>query len=312
MRSFAGLLGGLSLLLALPLPLRAQWREEPIGHTSVQRLRTAPYPHPSRPQFTDDRVLMFVPAAARGAGPTVDVIVHYHGHGAETVSDVERRQLRQQLHDSGRAAVLLAPQGPLRARDSGGGRHEQAGGLQRFIEEAFERMVRDGVLPPGTRPGRVILSGHSGGYKVIAAGLQRGGVDVSEVWLHDGLYGHLDVFQRWAQGPGRRLVSTHTPGGGTRGNNHTLLRNLRAAGVPVTTDESRLQGARVAILAVPEGHHDVTHRPPRFLAFARTSLLRQGQSHAAAPPLPPARPPEAPQPTGNQPSGNGFLDVLGR
>lgn len=282
-------------VLLLGLPARAQWKTEEIGRTAVVHLRSAPFPHPSRPQYTDDRVLMFVPAALRDPGPQVDVIVHYHGHRAETVSDADRRLLRQQLADSRRAAVLLCPQGPLRASDSAGGKHEEQGGLKRFIDEAFQRMIADGVLPAGTRPGRVVLSGHSGGYKVIAADLARGGVSVDEVWLHDALYGNMDVFRRWAGRPGRRLVSTHTPGGGTRQNNQELARQLRQDGVPVVGEFSAqaMTGARAVILAVPEGHHDVTHRPRRFQAFLNSSLLRDSTSPvreaAADVPLPPAR-----------------------
>lgn len=277
-------------VLLLGLPARAQWKTEEIGRTAVVRMRSAPFPHPSRPQYTDDRVLMFVPAALNNSGTAVDVIVHYHGHRAETASDAERRLLRQQLADSRRAAVLLCPQGPLRASDSAGGKHEQEGGLRRFIDEAFQRMIADGVLPAGARPGHVVLSGHSGGYKVIAADLARGGVNVDEVWLHDGLYGNMDVFRRWANRPGRRLVSTHTPGGGTRGNNLELARQLRQDGVPVVGEFSAraMTGARAVILAVPEGHHDVTHRPRRFQAFLNSSVLRDSTSHlreaAAAPP----------------------------
>ena len=246
----------------------AEWTTDPSGRTAILRLPSAPFPHPSR-QYRDDRTLAFVPGGLR-PGATIDVIVHYHGHRAEAVSDAQRKLLREQLAASGAQAVLLAPQGPLRASDSAGGKHEEAGGLARFVREGYAQLVKDQVLPAGARPGRVILSGHSGAYRVIAFGLERGGVDVVEVWLHDGLYGQVETFRRWASGPGRRLISTHTPGGGTRAHNLGLAASLRRAGVPVVDDPQRIAGARVAILAVSEGHQQVLHQPRRFEAFART------------------------------------------
>ncbi|MBX3467526.1 MAG: hypothetical protein KF878_11605 [Planctomycetes bacterium] len=276
----------LGALLAFSGPARGQvtWRDEPAGRTAVVRLRSAPFPHPSRPQYRDDRVLVFVPAG-HTPGRQVDIVVHYHGHRGETVSSVEERRLREQLAASGRAAILLAPQGPLRAADSAGGRHEDAEGLARFLAEALALLAAEGVVPEGAAPGRVVLSGHSGGYKVIARALERGGVDVQEVWLHDGLYGELDAFERWVAGDARRrLVSTHTPRGGTRVNNGQLVERLRRRGLPVVTsdDDALHRGARAVVVAAPESHDAVTRRLERFL---RTSGL--DEVGPAAPPPPP-------------------------
>lgn len=288
-----------SLLAVLAGPARAQvtWTDEPIGRTSVVRLRAAPFPHPSRPQYRSDRVLVFVPAGHR-PGPTLDVVVHYHGHRAEAVSSAKARLLREQLAASGRDAVLLCPQGPLRAADSAGGKHEEAGGLRRFLDEALALLVSEGVAPEGAAWGRVILSGHSGAYRVIARALDQGGVDVQEVWLHDAVYGQLPSFVRWATGgEGRRLVSTHTPHGGTRANNGELRRQLVALGVPVVTadDDAQHAGARAVIVAAPETHDQVTHLRRRFERFLRTSCLR-----------PPASP-EADDAAGG---GGGIIDAL--
>lgn len=259
----------LMALTCLAAPARAQWTDEPIGRTGVLRLRTAPFPHATRPQYRDPRVLAFVPRG-HAPGPIVDVIVHYHGHRAEAVSSARARRLREQLAASGKAAVLLCPQGPLRASDSAGGKHEERDGLRRFLDEALEALARDGVVPVGARPGRVILSGHSGGYRVIARCLERGGVDVQEVWLHDALYGQVATFTGWAAQPRRRLVSTHTAHGGTRSNNAALRRELLALNAPVVVREADLEGATIAILPVPEGHDAVTNRLERLL---RTSGL---------------------------------------
>ncbi len=276
------LLAALALLLVAAAPVRAQWTDGPAGRTLVTRLRSAPFPHASRPRYTNNQTMMFVPSGFV-AGPTVDIIVHYHGHRAEAVSSAQQRRLREQLRDSGRNAILLAPQGPMTANDSAGGQHGDAGGLQRFVEEALARLIADGVVPPGARPGRIVLSGHSGAYLVISQALERGGVQVSEVWLHDGLYGQIGAFTRWAQRPGRRLISTHTERGGTRANNGQLERDLRAAGVPVVTRLADLERARAAVIALPGTHDQATDR---FAAFARTS----GLAPVASSPVPASDP----------------------
>jgi hypothetical protein len=270
-----------ALLTTLGATARAQeWTTEPIGRTAVLRMDSAPFPHPSSPQYTDDRVLMFVPRGYT-PGPLVDVVVHYHGQVAETVSSVKARRLREQLAASGRSAVLIAPQGPLRAAHSAGGKHEDEGGLQRFLDEAVAALVRDGLAPRGARVGRVILSGHSGGYLPIARSLEHGGVEVSEVWLHDAVYEDEVTFAAWASQRGHRLVSTHTGDGGTRRNNAKLKRELEARGVPVVVADANIQNARAAILAVPESHNEATRHFERFL---RTSGLGQTARAGASPP----------------------------
>lgn len=265
------------IILALATPAGAQWTDEPIGRTAVVRLPTAPFPHASRPQYRDDRVLVFVPRGHE-PGPVVDLVVHYHGHRAETVSSARLRRLREQLEASGKAAVLLCPQGPLRASDSAGGKHEEANGLKAFLEGALARLAQDGIVPAGARPGRVVLSGHSGAYRVIAKALQRGGVAVHEVWLHDAVYGELDAFEafgaRTAGDSDLRLVSTYTAAGGTLDNNVALRRRLGDRGLPVVTREAELApGVRLAIFGTPDGHDDVTHARARLERIARTSGL---------------------------------------
>lgn len=269
------MIAGVLFALAPAAHAQVTWTDEAIGRTAVVKLRSAPFPHPTRPHYKDDRVLVFVPAG-HAPGASVDVVVHYHGHHAETVRSARTRRLREQLAASGKAAVLLCPQGPLRAADSAGGRHEDEDGLKKFLTEALALLAREGVVSDGATWRRVILSGHSGGYRVIARALERGGVDVQEVWLHDGLYGQTPSFVRWTTGAAhRRLVSTHTPRGGTRANNATLRRLLREAGVPVVVadDDAQHAGARAVIVAAPETHDQVTHLRARFERLLRTSVL---------------------------------------
>src|SRR5262249_30651623 len=65
----------------------------------------------------------------------------------------------------------------------------------------------------GESVGKVVLSTHSGGYKVTAAILDHGGFKdhISDVLLLDSSYGSLQWFADWCKAdPNHRLVSLYT------------------------------------------------------------------------------------------------------
>jgi len=67
--------------------------------------------------------------------------------------------------------------------------------------------------------GRIILSGHSGGYQVnFSAIVDHGGMSdkVSEVWLFDALYAQTDRFLKWMDTRNGRLIDIYTEHGGTK------------------------------------------------------------------------------------------------
>jgi hypothetical protein len=262
--------------LALAAPVGAQasaWTQEPMGSTAIFHLATAPYPHPSR-KYTDDRVMFFVPSGFRPQ-TTVDLVIHYHGHNNDIVHSDAQHHYREQLFLSKKNAILIEPQGPLNAADSGGGKHEEAGGLRRFVDEVVSVLARESVISSGTTAGQVILSGHSGAYHVMAADLARGGIEVSEVHLYDALYGESSTFESWAVGSGRKLVSTYTDGGGTAANNEALRARLAADGISVesTEDDAPLAGAQALIARTDVVHNDITHQRHRWAEVVAHSGL---------------------------------------
>ena len=64
----------------------------------------------------------------------------------------------------------------------------------KFLDEAIVLLVREGKLPGDARPGRIIVSGHSGAYRVLGMILDHGGMphNIREAWLFDAAYGVLD------------------------------------------------------------------------------------------------------------------------
>jgi acetyl esterase/lipase len=263
------------------------------GQLILTQLVHAPFPHPARseghsyrdqffprdPHYTDSTVAIFIPQQLKSDG-RVDVVVHFHGWGNSVEGTLSQFGLVEQLLASQRQAVLVVPAGPRFASDSFGGKLEEAGGFQRFVEEVLD-VLRDRI-GSGVEPGNIILSGHSGGYRVMAAILDRGGLSdrVGEVWIFDGLYAGTDVFLGWQQSTGGRLLNIFTENGGTKDDSTQAMEEMRKAGTPfLLKDEASvtaedLRGHRVVFLKTDLGHSEVVAKRETFRRFLETSLLR--------------------------------------
>lgn len=215
----------LALVAAAPATQPATWTDSPLGRRVLRPFAAAPYPHPSRktgftaadkrygPEFYwDSTVGLFVPRGYR-AGDTVDYVVHFHGHKNHVTNVFERFALEEQIDKSGVNAILIVPQGPLDAPDSGGGKLElDENGFARLIDEVTTYLKAERVIHTD-RVGHVALSAHSGGYKVTAGVLHRGGLGdrITDVALLDASYGGLDSFAEFAAAHAdARIVSFHT------------------------------------------------------------------------------------------------------
>jgi len=246
------------------------WEPGAIGVTGVAALPSAPYPFKGHP-YDDRAVLVFVPAAWDGAG-AVDLIVHLHGHNTTARDEVTQHRLREQLHGSGRRAVLVVPQGPVDARDGDFGRLMVGDGLRRLVEDVVALLHRDG-LARDARVGDVILSAHSGGFHAVAMMLERGGVDVTEVHLHDAFYGFEPTFRTFVEGGGR-LRSSWT-GGITERYNRKLAQRLRERGVAFSTDggPEGLVRSDVTLWRTPWRHADCIEGGETWRLWLEASTL---------------------------------------
>ena len=214
----------------------------------LQPFASAPYPHPSRANgftygtthydapthYNDSTVGIVVPAGYR-PGPTVDFVVHFHGWSNHVTQVLERYRLAEQLQNSGRNAILVVPQGPKDAQDSGDGKLElDDGALARLLDDVLA-FLRERGITRATTIGHIAITAHSGGYKVASAVLVHGGVSdrVTDVALFDATYGDLEGFADWANGgANRRLVSFFTDALGTA--NVALMALVQRNGAPLT------------------------------------------------------------------------------
>ena len=265
------------------------------GELIVTQLSSAPFPNPRRAEghtyqgklypakdhYSDSTVAIFIPKGFRGAGQ-IDFVIHFHGWLNHVAGVLEQYQLIEQLLASRRNAVLVVPQGPRNAPDSFGGKLEDADGFKRFMEDVLQTLRQKSALKE--KPfslGQIVLSGHSGGYEVISAIVDRGGLAdrVREVWLFDGLYAQTDKFLAWIDRQQGRFIDIYTERGGTKARTEELMAKLKErstiffAAKESEAKPADLQTNRLIFLYTDLGHNDVIHKRQEFRDYLKTSCL---------------------------------------
>jgi hypothetical protein len=265
----------------------------PLGRLIMTNFASAPFPHPLRAQghsyrdqifsaaghYQDSHVALFVPKGFR-PGRDIDFVVHFHGWSNNVSNALVKYRLPEQLAASRRNAVLIVPQGPLDASDSFGGKLEDADGFKRFMAEALEVLRQQGIVAKGG-VGRIILSGHSGGYEVISAILARGGLTgkISEVWLFDALYAKTERFALWFDHHPGRFIDLYTEHGGTKEESEALMTALQGNSVPFfSADETNAAAAdlrkhHLVFLFSELPHDEVMQKRETFRHLLESSFL---------------------------------------
>jgi len=206
-----GVLCGILILAAGGGAMAAVWEESELGRTAIFQMQNAPYPHESRsegfknndklfprdPHYVDNSVALFIPKGFR-PGKRVNLLFYFHGHSNNVRTSLDQYRLREQIVASGKNIILVFPEGPKDAGDSGGGKLEEAGGLKRLVDEVLEVLLSEGKIASKDL-GDIVLSGHSGAYRVISYCVEHGGLEdpLSEVYLLDASYARLEQFVDW-------------------------------------------------------------------------------------------------------------------
>jgi hypothetical protein len=261
-----------------------QWTRLDDGQLLLRKFDAAPFPHRSRkdgfstqsttypadPHYTDATIGIFIPAQFK-PGPVTDFVVHFHGHINHVDNVVRQFDLPRQMRTSGVNAMLIIPQGPRDAADSGGGKVEEPGGFERMIDQVAGFLKESGKIPT-TRVGRITLSAHSGGYRAASFVLRVGGLrdHITDVLLFDASYGQLDGFADFCKlGGGRRLISLFTEH--LADENVELMAMLQKRGVAFSVAmEADLKPAMLAgraalfIHTTDLGHNDVVSKREYF------------------------------------------------
>lgn len=271
----------------------AEWTPVAGGELTIISSTHAPFPHPLRSEghfyndslysfqehYMDSSVAIFIPENFRKT-ERVDLVFYFHGWGNSISESIEKFQLLQQFTDSKRNAVFVFPEGPRNAPDSFGGRLEEKGVFQALVGDVIS-FLNEEKRTDSLVPGRIILSGHSGAYRVIAYILNRGGLtaNISEVYLFDALYAQTENFTHWLEKYDGKLINITTPNGGTQWNSADLVDDLNDWGVPNQRIDGNevsvgaLESARITTIFTTLGHSDVID--PFFMQFLTASGLDQ-------------------------------------
>jgi hypothetical protein len=261
----------------------------------VTQFVSAPFPHPARANghryhdefysaaghYSDSTVALFIPNGFR-ATDKIDFVVHFHGWRHAVAGTLEEYELVKQFAESGKNAVLIVPQGPRLAADSFGGKLEDKIGFAVFMVEAMRKLNTCGALTMrDPEIGNVILSAHSGGYHVLEAILEHGGLSdkIREAWLFDALYAGGDNLLSWQKSRHARLLDIYTDHGGTKEDTEMMMAAARKnhivyfASEDTNASPASLEKNRLVFLHTDLSHNDVMARRGTFGEFLRTSCL---------------------------------------
>jgi hypothetical protein len=235
--------------------------------------------YPADLHYSDRTVAIFVPKGFR-AGDATNLVFYFHGWRNNVDDTFAQYCVAEQLAASGVNAVLVLAEGPRNAPDSFGGKLEEAGVFSSLVSDVLGALKARGVVG-STRPGSIILAGHSGAYRVMAFILTRGGLttNIREVYLFDALYGQTEKFAHWIDRFPGKLVDIYTAEGGTRGESLDLMDDLRAWNIPfVAVPESAvtqdlLRKNRLIFIDSALEHNDVVAAKEQFRAFLSASSL---------------------------------------
>ena len=268
----------------------------PFGQLIVTQFVSAPFPHPARAaghkyqdlffsaaeHYSNSDVAIFIPKIFH-ATDKVDFVVHFHGWMNTLASTLTNYQLLEQFSASGKNAILIVPEGPHNAPDSFGGKLEDTNGFKIFMAEAVEKIRASGAISETNfEIGDVIISGHSGGYHVMAAILDHGGLadKIKEAWLFDALYGNTENFVAWQKKENGRLLDIYTDHGGTKEETENLIQFYKTNGISFFAGEEtncapqNLLTNKLVFLHTDLTHNEVIFRREEFETFLETSCLQ--------------------------------------
>lgn len=264
-----------------------------IGTMIVTTSDHTMFPHPKRPQghtyegkaypadvhYSDRTVAIFVPKGFR-AGVATNLVFYFHGWRNSVDDTLAKFRVAEQLAASGVNAVLVLAEGPKNAPDSFGGKLEETGVFSSLVSDVLSTLKARGVIA-NTKPGSIVLAGHSGAYRVMAFILTRGGLtaNISEVYLFDALYGQSEKYAHWIDRFRGKLVDIYTADGGTRDQSLDLMDDLRAWSIPfVAVAESAvtqdlLRKNRLVFIDSALEHNDVVAKNEQLRAYLSASAL---------------------------------------
>lgn len=244
------------------------------GHTYNKQFYSA------KDHYRDSTVAVFIPKGYRNTG-TVDFVIHFHGWNNNVDSSFARYHLVKQFVESGKNALLVIPEGPKNSPDSYGGKLESKNGFSKFIHELVDTLYNRQKINTH-KVGKIILSGHSGGYHVMSFILMRDGftAHIKEVYLFDALYAEKEKFIHWFDKYNGKLIDIFTEHGGTKEESLKLIADLKGWGIPfIHRNEDQitpydLANNRLIFIYSDLPHNQVVYKKDELRNFLAASCLK--------------------------------------
>lgn len=230
--------------------------------------------------YNDSSVMLIVPTQLKKE-KRVDLVFWFHGWRNNIDTAAEFYGLTRQFIASHRNAVLVLAETAKNSPDSYGGKLEQPGVFKELVQDVMNELKNKNLVDHKTKPGNIILAGHSGAFRVIAYILQNGEMPVQEVFLFDALYGQLDKYSDWFV-PDRSHHFVHwftNHGGGTDEMSDILMQTLKANQTDfLLTQELTIQPAdiknnRVLFVHSLREHNVIINDPDNFQLLLENSFV---------------------------------------
>ena len=272
-------------------PITERYKE--FGDIYILEVTSAPFPHPKRmdghnyknkhysfvEHYNDSSVALFIPNGFVQSDST-NVIVYFHGWYNNIDKASAQFNLIEQFSESNKNAIFIFPEGPKNSPDSFGGKLEEKNGLKKLIYDVINILVEKGKLN-SNNIGNIILSGHSGAYRVISFCLKHGGLtsNISDVILFDALYGNIEYFTHWIENYNGRFIHIYTDKGGTKYKTRNMMNDfaskeiefLRVEEVDLKLED--LRENRLIFIHTDLSHNGVISKRDQFLKFLETSKI---------------------------------------
>ncbi len=227
----------------------------------------------TKDHYADSDVLIITPKNFH-ATAKVDMIFWFHGWNNNIDSALVFYGLSRQFAESGVKAVLVLAETAKEAPDSYGGKLEQPNTFRKLVSDVLRKLSEEKIVADHCTAGNVILAGHSGAYRVMAAILQNGNVPVNEVILFDALYAGTDKFMSWLTADNdHRFIDLYTDHGGTLEETQSMLKQI--LGLKLHTDSLEEVSVTPNIIAKNKilfihslhAHNDIIQHPDNFERF---------------------------------------------
>lgn len=245
------------------------------GHTYDSTFYSA------KDHYMDSTVAVFIPKGFK-SGSSINLVIHFHGWNNNVDSTFAQYNLVKQFVESGKNALLIVPGGAVNVPDSYGGKLEETNGFKRFINELMDTLYARKVIS-NEKIGKIILSGHSGGFRVMAYILMRGGLTkyIKEVYIFDALYADKEKFIHWFDNYNGKLIDIYTQHGGTKQETEKLIADLKGWGIPFISFDNEnnvtrfdLANNRLIFIFTDLPHNYVIYKRNEFERFLKASCLQ--------------------------------------